>query len=70
MLLAEVVGYGANSDGYDMVAPSGEGGQRCMKMAMAMADEIGGKKNVEYVNTHGTSVRHRRSKSGPWPNSC
>ena len=41
-IYAEVVGYGANSDGYDMVAPSGEGGQRCMKMAMAMADEIGG----------------------------
>ena len=55
-IYAEVVGYGANSDGYDMVAPSGEGGQRCMKMAMAMADEIGGKKEVEYVNTHGTST--------------
>ena len=50
------MGYGANSDGYDMVAPSGEGGQRCMKMAMAMADELGGSKNVEYVNTHGTST--------------
>jgi len=55
-IYAEVVGYGANSDGYDMVAPSGEGGQRCMKMAMAMADEIGGEKQVEYVNTHGTST--------------
>merc|ERR1719247_2728075 len=55
-IYAEVVGYGANSDGYDMVAPSGEGGQRCMKMAMAMADELGGKANVEYVNTHGTST--------------
>merc|ERR1719310_521349 len=55
-IYAEVVGYGANSDGYDMVAPSGEGGQRCMKMAMAMANELGGEKNVEYVNTHGTST--------------
>merc|ERR1719247_602090 len=48
--------YGANSDGYDMVAPTGEGGQRCMKMAMEMADEIGGAKPVDYVNTHGTST--------------
>merc|ERR1719478_1422112 len=35
-IYAELVGYGANSDGYDMVAPSGEGGQRCMKMAMRL----------------------------------
>merc|ERR1719424_806726 len=55
-IYAEVVGYGANSDGYDMVAPSGEGGQRCMKMAMAMANEIAGEKQVNYVNTHGTST--------------
>jgi len=55
-IYAELTGYGANSDGYDMVAPSGEGGQRCMKMAMAMADEIGGVKKVDYVNTHGTST--------------
>ena len=55
-IYAEIVGYGANSDGYDMVAPSGEGGQRCMKMAMAMANEIGGQKQVDYVNTHGTST--------------
>jgi len=55
-IYGELVGYGANSDGYDMVAPSGEGGQRCMKMAMAMANEIGGEKNIEYVNTHGTST--------------
>ena len=53
---AQLVGYGANSDGYDMVAPSGEGGQRCMEMAMAMADELGGEKPVDYVNTHGTST--------------
>lgn len=55
-IYAELTGYGANSDGYDMVAPSGEGGQRCMKMAMAMADDIGGEKKVDYVNTHGTST--------------
>merc|ERR1711966_96140 len=55
-IYAELVGYGANSDGYDMVAPSGEGGQRCMKMAMAMANELGGEKQVDYVNTHGTST--------------
>merc|ERR1719243_532579 len=55
-IYAEVVGYGANSDGYDMVAPSGEGGQRCMKLAMAMANEVGGEKKVNYVNTHGTST--------------
>jgi len=55
-IYGEVVGYGANSDGYDMVAPSGKGGQRCMKLAMDMAKEIGGEKPVEYVNTHGTST--------------
>jgi len=55
-IYGEVTGYFANSDGYDMVAPSGEGGQRCMKGAMAMANEIGGEKKVEYVNTHGTST--------------
>merc|ERR1719258_3380 len=40
-IYGELVGYAANSDGYDMVAPSGEGGQRCMKMAMAMANQLG-----------------------------
>jgi len=55
-IYAEVTGYGANSDGYDMVAPSGEGGQRCMQMAMAMANDLGGEKPVDYVNTHGTST--------------
>lgn len=55
-IYAELVGYGANSDGYDMVAPSGVGGQRCMKLAMDQADVIGGKKEVEYINTHGTST--------------
>lgn len=55
-IYAELVGYGANSDGYDVVAPSGLGGERCMKIALAQADEIGGKKAVDYVNTHGTST--------------
>ena len=45
------MGYGANSDGYDMVAPSGEGGQRCMKLAMSMANELGGEKEVDCANT-------------------
>merc|ERR1719258_518465 len=55
-IYGELVGYGANSDGYDMVAPSGLGGQACMKQAIAQANEIGGEKPVEYVNTHGTST--------------
>jgi len=55
-IYGELVGYAANSDGYDMVAPSGVGGQACMKMAMEMANAIGGEKKVEYVNTHGTST--------------
>ena len=50
-IYAEVVGYGANSDGYDMVAPSGEGAVRCMKLAL---DGVAG--NVDYINTHGTST--------------
>mmetsp|Transcript_3080 Transcript_3080/g.5047 ORF Transcript_3080/g.5047 Transcript_3080/m.5047 type:complete len:468 (-) Transcript_3080:177-1580(-) len=55
-IYAELVGYGANSDGYDMVAPSGVGGQRCMQIAMDEANRIGGEKEVEYINTHGTST--------------
>mmetsp|Transcript_11037 Transcript_11037/g.16576 ORF Transcript_11037/g.16576 Transcript_11037/m.16576 type:complete len:464 (+) Transcript_11037:104-1495(+) len=55
-IYAEVVGYGANSDGYDMVAPSGLGGQRCMKLAIEEANKVGGEKPVDYVNTHGTST--------------
>ncbi len=51
-IYAEVVGYGANSDGYDMVAPSGEGAQRCMKIAMAQA----GDRRIDYLNPHGTST--------------
>jgi 3-oxoacyl-[acyl-carrier-protein] synthase-1 len=50
-ILAEIVGYGATSDGYDMVAPSGEGAVRCMRMALEGLDEP-----VGYVNTHGTST--------------
>jgi 3-oxoacyl-[acyl-carrier-protein] synthase-1 len=49
-IYGEVVGYGATSDGYDMVAPSGEGAVRCMKMAMQDVEVI------DYVNTHGTST--------------
>ncbi|MDV6332394.1 beta-ketoacyl-ACP synthase I [Asticcacaulis sp. 201] len=51
-IIAEVVGYAANSDGYDMVAPSGEGAARCMKIALA---EAGGRK-IDYLNPHGTST--------------
>ena len=50
-IYAEIVGYGATSDGYDMVAPSGEGAIRCMQMAMQNLDSP-----VEYLNTHGTST--------------
>ena len=55
-IYAELVGYGANSDGYDMVAPSGVGGQRCMKIAMDEAERVAGSKPIDYVNTHGTST--------------
>jgi 3-oxoacyl-[acyl-carrier-protein] synthase-1 len=50
-IYAEIVGYGATSDGYDMVAPSGEGAVRCMKQAMAGVDAP-----IDYLNTHGTST--------------
>jgi 3-oxoacyl-[acyl-carrier-protein] synthase-1 len=50
-IYAEVVGYGATSDGYDMVAPSGEGAVRCMHLALEGVE--GG---VDYINTHGTST--------------
>ncbi len=50
-IYAEVTGYGASSDGYDMVAPSGEGAVRCMRQALATA---GGP--VDYINAHGTST--------------
>ncbi|WP_412972869.1 beta-ketoacyl-ACP synthase I [Glaciecola sp. MF2-115] len=50
-IYAEVVGYGATSDGYDMVAPSGEGAVRCMKQALQGIEQP-----VDYLNTHGTST--------------
>ena len=50
-IIAEIVGYGATSDGYDMVAPSGEGAVRCMRLALEGVDG-----NVDYINTHGTST--------------
>lgn len=54
-IYAEVVGYGATSDGYDMVAPSGEGAVRCMNLALQGHD--GHKiEKVDYINTHGTST--------------
>ncbi|WP_237044069.1 beta-ketoacyl-ACP synthase I [Aquipseudomonas alcaligenes] len=48
---AEIIGYGATSDGYDMVAPSGEGGMRCMQQALARVEEP-----IDYINAHGTST--------------
>jgi 3-oxoacyl-[acyl-carrier-protein] synthase-1 len=54
-ILAEIVGYGATSDGADMVAPSGEGAVRCMQMALDMAAQHD-VTNIDYINTHGTST--------------
>ena len=51
-IYAEVTGYGATSDGHDMVAPSGEGGERSMKLAIATI----GERKVDYINAHGTST--------------
>lgn len=50
-IIAELTGYGATSDGHDMVAPSGEGAMRCMKQALATVDSP-----VDYINAHGTST--------------
>ena len=50
-IYAEIVGYGATSDGYDMVAPSGEGAIRCMQQAQATVEVP-----IDYINTHGTST--------------
>lgn len=50
-IYAEIVGYGATSDGYDMVAPSGEGAIRCMQQALATVEGP-----IDYLNTHGTST--------------
>ncbi len=50
-IYAELVGYGATSDGHDMVAPSGEGATRCMRQALATVEG-----DIDYINTHGTST--------------
>jgi len=50
-IIAEVIGYGANSDGFDMVAPSGEGAARCMKIALEGVND-----KIDYINPHGTST--------------
>src|ERR671921_3020156 len=50
-IYGEIVGYGATSDGHDMVAPSGEGAARCMRMAMATVDS-----KIDYINPHATST--------------
>jgi 3-oxoacyl-[acyl-carrier-protein] synthase-1 len=50
-IYAELVGYGATSDGYDMVQPSGEGAVRCMQQAMATVEDP-----IDYINAHGTST--------------
>jgi len=50
-IYAELIGYGATSDGYDMVQPSGEGAVRCMQQAMATVEEP-----IDYINAHGTST--------------
>ena len=50
-IYAELTGYGATSDGYDMVAPSGEGAVRCMKMSLKTK-----RNEIDYINTHGTST--------------
>ena len=51
-IYGELIGYGATSDGYDMVAPSGEGAARCMRQAIEMA----GNPKIDYINPHGTST--------------
>jgi len=51
-IYGELTGYGANSDGLDMVSPSGEGAYRCMQMAWEMSDN----KDIDYINAHGTST--------------
>ncbi|MGX7745377.1 beta-ketoacyl-ACP synthase I [Rhodopseudomonas parapalustris] len=51
-IYGEIIGYGATSDGYDMVAPSGEGAERCMQMALATTNGI----KIDYINPHATST--------------
>jgi len=55
-IYGEIVGYGANSDGHDMVAPSGEGAIRCMELALAGFDGKALTDKVDYINAHGTST--------------
>lgn len=50
-IIAEIIGFGASSDGYDMVAPSGEGAERCMRQALKTCPY-----EIDYINTHGTST--------------
>jgi 3-oxoacyl-[acyl-carrier-protein] synthase-1 len=52
-IYAEVTGYGATSDGYDMVAPSGEGGERAMRLALSTLPKG---RTIDYINSHGTST--------------
>ena len=52
-IYAELTGYGATSDGHDMVAPSGEGGERSMRLAVATLPEG---RQISYINAHGTST--------------
>ena len=52
-IYAEVTGYAATSDGHDMVAPSGEGGERAMRLALS---QLGADRNIGYINAHGTST--------------
>ena len=60
-IYAEVTGYGATSDGHDMVAPSGEGGERAMRLALSTLPQ--GRK-IDYINSHGTSTAGRRRDRG------
>jgi 3-oxoacyl-[acyl-carrier-protein] synthase I len=53
-IYGEVTGYGATSDGYDMVAPSGEGGERAMRLALSTLPEG---RHIDYINSHGTSTQ-------------
>ncbi len=55
-IYAEIIGYGATSDGFDMVAPSGEGAERCMRLAMKGLDGNGLDCKVDYINPHATAT--------------
>ena len=61
-IYAEIIGYGANSDGFDMVAPSGEGAVRCMQLALKGFSGKGLPGSVDYINAHGTSTPAGDSK--------